>query len=172
MQHQSPHSDHMLSPTHSIPGSQVPNSPGGPGPRPPHDPRLQAQNQHQGQGFSHGQRQNAGQIPGQDWDRQGPPGSSQYPSRGQNYPRGAQGGDEYQQQQQPQHDHMHASSNEQASVRYGRGGGHVSGAKAILLPGPPHVAMHGAGLGQPGRGRSRGRSDGPRGRGRNLRGRG
>ena len=60
---------------------------------------------------------------------------------------------------------MHPADGEQASVRYNRGGGHVSGAKAILLPGPVYG-------GQPARGRGRGRFDNSRGRGRNLRGRG
>ena len=167
-QHQSPHPDHVLSPTRSNQGAQVARSPAESGPGPPYDPRTRGQPQPQGQGYAQGQRHSAGQIPSQDWDdRQGPQASSQYPPRGQNYPRGTHSGDDYPQQHRFD-DHMHAPSSDPASVRYGRGSGHVSSAKAILLPGP----LLGAGQGQPGRGRGRGRADGSRGRGRNPRGRG
>ena len=178
VQHQSPNPDRMLSPPRGTHGRSGLSSP--PQPGPPRDPRSQGQTHTRGRGYNQAQRQQGGLTSAQDWgDPPATHASSQHTSfQDQHHPRDAYGNVDYSQRQQQQQqqqqlqepyqhageDYMQAPSNGDASVRYGRGGGHVSGAKAILLPGP---------LGpQPNRGRGRGRSDGSRGRGRNLRGRG
>ncbi len=165
IQHQSPLNDHMLSPPHGPGGQSQINSP-------PQDPRSRGgQGQTQGQGYNPGYRQ--GQNSGDQGPlaRQGPPAAAQYPPRGQGYGNSP----EHDVDQSHQQGHEQSDSQGQGSgggptpVRFGRGGGHVSGAKAILLPGPPFG-------GQGNRGRGRGRSDGTyinaRGRGRGTKGRG
>ena len=141
------------------------------------DPRNQGQASGTGQNFNPAYRQNSGQVPP---EGQAPPMAPQYPSRGQGYPSSPKDSpdDHHHQQgillQPPQQQQRPVRDNQtrepaagQAAGRFGRGAGHVSGAKAILLPGPPFA-------GQGSRGRGRGRSDGGsgsiRGRGRNARG--
>ena len=166
VQHQSPHTDHMLSPPHGG-QSQGPGSPS----QPQQDPRGQrGQGQVQSQGYNPGYRQNPRQLSGGPGppDRQGPTSGPHYPSQAHSYSNSPDHADDQQDHQQQRPDGRDPNAS-QVTPRFGRGGGHVSGAKAILLPGPPFG-------GQSNRGRGRGRSDGtyvnPRGRGRSTRGRG
>lgn len=167
VQHQSPLNDHMLSPPHGPVGQSQISSP-------PQDPRSRGgQGQTKNQGYNSGYRQDQGQTSGDQGPlaRQGPPAAAQYPSRGQDYANSPEHDDDQIHQQGHQHSDSQGRGpgTGQTPVRFGRGGGHVSGAKAILLPGPPFG-------GQGNRGRGRGRSDGtyinPRGRGRGTKGRG
>ena len=160
----------MLSPPHGPGGQSQINSPS----HLPQDPRSRGgQGQTQGQGYNPGYRQNQGQASGDQGPlaRQGPPAAAQYPPRGQGYANSPKHDDDQSHQQGHQQidSQGRGSGAEPTPVRFGRGGGHVSGAKAILLPGPPFG-------GQGSRGRARGRSDGtyinPRGRGRATKGRG